>query len=318
MDRFDEMRARGSNSGGGGGGESDGFLPLPASQLEFTQTLSNRGKGKVHFVFPRDADEVQLLIKKDGLPQNLNDYDEIHSFENGGIKEIEFNSNEKGSYANEYGLWAVSKNEAGRQSALNNTNRYLYRIWHSQGISKEVDIPENVPLLADLSTYRFENYIFVSEYSKSSGLIMIDMEVNTADVLLEFPSNQGSSNGRRWERFVRLDENTVLGSPIDGNYGAGVINLTKKTIEKAWETTPFTDYIETDKYIFFWATGSSNRISNGSKTIYSKGSKEFITPKFKEYDDLNGSNAYDYYNTTQGVFAIRKGSTTITNQPRNI
>ena len=152
MDRFDEMRRKvvqvisegGEIINPGEGSNSQGILPLPASQLSFTQTKYTRGKGAVSFIFPDQATSVDILIKENDIPQEVTDYNKKYTFyPDSESKDIFFDIHTDGTYADKYGLWAVARNENGQQTALNNTNRKLFNFMYSQGDVSELSFTTN-------------------------------------------------------------------------------------------------------------------------------------------------------------------------------
>ena len=152
MDRFDEMRRKvvqivsegGEVINPGEGLNSQGILPLPVSQLSFTQTKYTRGKGTVSFIFPDQATSVDILIKENDVPQGVADYNKRYTFyPDSESKDIFFDIHADGTYADQYGLWAVARNENGQQTALNNTNRKLFNFMYSQGDVSELSFTTN-------------------------------------------------------------------------------------------------------------------------------------------------------------------------------
>lgn len=106
-----------------------GELPMPASQLSFSQTKYVRGKGNVNFLFPDKATEVDLLIKENDIPNNKNDYNKKYTYtDNGQSKEIIFDMHEDGTYASKYGLRIFAKNENGVQTAINNSSTKMINL----------------------------------------------------------------------------------------------------------------------------------------------------------------------------------------------
>lgn len=124
---------------GGGGTTAEGFLPMPVTSLSFTQEKYTRGKGTVKFIFPKDTTSVDILVKENELPANTGDYDQKITTENGEA-EIIFDKHEDGTYANKYGIWAVSNNDSGTQTALSRSNRNLYDFLYASGDILETQV----------------------------------------------------------------------------------------------------------------------------------------------------------------------------------
>lgn len=174
MDRFDEMRAR--IMSGGGSGTPDGFIPLPVSQFEFVQTLGVRGRGTAKFIFPEEATEVDLIVKKGRLPESLQDYDELFTLTNGN-SELIFTPDANNRYAKQYGFWAVSKNDAGVQTALNATNRKLYTFLYASN-ALEANYSGALGSATSLFSKAVDDIIFISS-SSVKGTFVLDRTTNT-------------------------------------------------------------------------------------------------------------------------------------------
>lgn len=124
---------------GGGSVVTEGFLPMPVTNMTFAQEKYTRGKGTVKFIFPQDTTSVDVLIKENELPSNTEDYDQKVTTESGEA-EVIFNKHEDGTYANKYGIWAISNNDSGTQTALSRSNRSLYDFLYSSGDVSESQV----------------------------------------------------------------------------------------------------------------------------------------------------------------------------------
>lgn len=189
MDRFDEMRARVvKGSSNGGSVTSNGFLPLPVTQLSFTQDLTTRGKGSVKMLVPKEC-MVDVLIKKGSLPTSANDYNQKITLEEGSnVGEILFEKDpETGYYSSKYGIWAISRNDNGIQTALNNTNMGLYDFRFSKNLnitSGSVNSSNSTSLFGPLIKYEDTDSIFLDNWWVSgkgyiTGIARIDKNTNT-------------------------------------------------------------------------------------------------------------------------------------------
>lgn len=156
--------------GGGGGTVTDGFLPMPVTNLTFTQEKYTRGKGTVKFIFPKDTTSVDILVKENELPENTGDYDQKVTTENGEA-EIIFDKHEDGTYASQYGIWAVSNNDSGTQTALSRSNRNIYDFLYATGDILESQV-DGLTLRYDVNywgNYISSYSVVKSFYSKKLG-----------------------------------------------------------------------------------------------------------------------------------------------------
>ena len=205
--------------GGGGGTTTNGFLPMPVTNLTFTQEKYTRGKGTVKFIFPKDTTSVDILVKENELPTNTGDYNQKITTENGEA-EIIFDKHEDGTYASQYGIWAVSNNDSGTQTALSRSNRDIYDFLYATGDILESQVNG---LNLSLSYQYWGNYINSSNVPKSFACKKL------GDHLL---FNQGkpysTSDSIRYGLFdLNLKTNELKN--IASNYCTGIIQVFNTT-----------------------------------------------------------------------------------------
>lgn len=171
----------GSYEGGGGGG-GDGHLPLPVSSFAFTQINYQRGKGNVTFNMPENASAVDLLIKENGMPELPDDYDKKYTFSNSsGAKEIVFDKHPDDTYADSYGLWIVSYNDDGTQTALNKINQKIINLNYTRNIVTEIQLTGSFTpsywTNNNLEVKGDDKYFAFTNGNSSAGLYYVNKEL---------------------------------------------------------------------------------------------------------------------------------------------
>lgn len=210
MDRFDEMRAKSQKSNNNE--YANGNLPMPISSLNFTQTKYIRGKGVVEMNIPNGTTSVDLLVKEMEEPSSLNDYTfKIELGPNETKKEIVFPPNEKNCYKPKYGMWAISKNESGMQTALNYSNKISFDFSYSGNtMTANFNGSMSSTTSGTLVTRRMGKYLFLSSSNTFTGLFVIDTETNEMKQITTLNTN--------WSNVLELEENIFLVSTSDVAY----------------------------------------------------------------------------------------------------
>lgn len=305
--------------GGGGGTTTNGFLPMPVTNLTFTQEKYTRGKGTVRFVFPKDTTSVDILVKENELPANTGDYDKKITTENGET-EIIFDKHEDGTYANQYGIWAVSNNDSGTQTALSRSNRNIYDFLYATGDILESQVNG---LNLNLSYQYWGNYISSSNVPKSFACKKL------GDHLLFNQGNPYNSDQKYGLFDLNLKTNELKN--IASNYCLGIIQV--------FNTTPVNN-----KYLIMPDVGTRILLYdslNGTVTNIGAGNSAFNTGILLDNNTVICTSGYasapkmlfnfsdntlktlyvsntttegflrncQTVKTTQGVFAITKWST---------
>ena len=202
MDRFDEMR--GKSQSGNSNEYANGNLPMPINALKFTQTQYVRGKGVVEMNIPENTTSVELLVKEMAVPESLSDYTFKLELSPEDIKkEIVFLPNENNCYKPKYGMWAISKNESGIQTALNYSNKISFDFLYS-GNTMTANFTGSMSSTnsGTLVVKRVGKLLFVSSSNTFTGLFTIDTETNEMKQVTTLNTN--------WANVLELEENIFL------------------------------------------------------------------------------------------------------------
>ena len=212
----------------GGSNNFLGILPMPVGYLGFTQTKYVRGEGVVTINFPEDATSVDLLIKKNSAPENILDYNQKYTFTSGGPHEITLTPNGDGNYERRYGMWAVSKNENGTQTALNYANKRVDSLLYTDGVVTESNYSGSYNSSSWMSSsYNLESkraldYVVLTNGGSSTGAYLLNLKTKS---LRKFSSSGYSID------FFEIGNNKAIATHGSNGSGCYLIDGNTDTIQ---------------------------------------------------------------------------------------
>lgn len=285
---------------GGGGGGGTGHLPLPVTGVSVGSVPYKRGKVKVGFIFPEVAGSVDMLIKKNAIPEDLEDYDQVVNLTSGETQEITINESTSGKYENKYGYWLVSKNEDGSQTALNYINNGMFNLLYAKGIIKEVENGSALPSYSNWTNRTIhvnrmdDRYLFFyNVYSSTTGgLYVIDIANSTITKI--------STSNIDWINQYKFDDTYLCFSSSAGH--VGVFNTQTKTFStsSSGNTNRYT-WLKYKHFVFF-----SNSDTSCTTIVYDTQKKQFTNA-------LAGGITYGLTSNDYGVFAYSRSSSSSSN-----
>ena len=183
MDRFDEMRMRGTSSAsGGGGGGTTGILPQPVSDFKIHSIAGERGTQYIRFSFPDDATSVEVLLKEGSYPLATNDvFYQRETFEYGEEHEIQLKSQANGTYPYKLYAWAISKNNAGTQTVVTSQNRAELNVYYASNTWDETSLDAISGISSNVNATIDGNLVFINT---SAGILLLDRSENTLKMLV--------------------------------------------------------------------------------------------------------------------------------------